>query len=169
MNKIITIIITILLVSTFIHVVASAQRLKLELDEHQNLLDNSPPDKPIIKVPNNIRVGRVFKISAEFSDPDGDKIYFRFNASFLPTLPNYWFGPIPSDFVYQAWVTYRGPTGAYEIGVQAKDINEAESEWTYVQFNVTKGRSVEPQTNSILNRYLEILSIIKMFLMVFPQ
>jgi len=164
MKKIITKIIVILLVSTFIHISVSAQSLKLDLNENQNLLDNSPPDKPKINVPDKIIVGRIFKISAEFTDPDGDSIYFRFNASFLPTLPKYWLGPIPSGFVYTSWAIYRGPTGVYEIGVQSKDINEAVSEWTYVQFNITKSRPAEMQTNIILNRYFDIFSILKMFL-----
>ena len=169
MKKIITKIITILLVSTFIHISVSAQSLKLDSNENQYLLDNSPPDKPKINVPDRIIVGRIFTISAEFTDPDGDSIYFRFNASPLPSLPDYWFGPIPSGFVFNSWMIYTGPTGLYEIGVQAKDINEAESEWTYVQFNVTKSRPAEMQTNIILNRYYELFSILKMFLMGFPQ
>jgi hypothetical protein len=169
MKKITAIIISFILFITIAYASVNAQRLNLCSDEFQKINDNSPPDKPKIKVPDKIWVGRVFKISAEFSDPDGDNIYFRFNASFLPTLPNYWFGPFPSDFIYEAWVTYRGPIGVYEIGVQAKDINEAESEWTYVKFNISKSRNVELHTNGILNRYLDIFSIINLFLMGFPK
>jgi hypothetical protein len=166
MKKTITIIITIFLISTITHIGVTAELLKQEFEEKENIIDNSPPDNPKIKVPDKIKVGRVFKISAEFTDPDGDNIFFRFNASFLPTLPDYWFGPIPSNFVYQAWVTYRGPTGVYEIGVQAKDINEAESEWTYVQFNVSKSRNADLQTNGILNRYFDIFSLFKILLIL---
>jgi hypothetical protein len=104
--------------------------------------DNQPPNPPSITVPDKITVGKWFKIKAVITDPDGDNVYIRFNASILPDLPAFWWGPIPSGITYTGLVKYRDPLGTYTIGVQAKDVHDAESEWTYVQFNVTKNKTI---------------------------
>lgn len=132
-------------------------------------LDNSPPNKPIIRVPDTITSGKWFKVEAEITDPDGDNIYIRFNASILPDLPVFWFGPLPSGIVYKSWVKYRGPLGVYTIGVQAKDIFDAESEWTYVQFNVTKSRTVNSQFYNFLQSQMTLFPIIRLILHIISQ
>jgi hypothetical protein len=156
-------LITILLISTIINVSATSQ-LNQGFEENNHIFNNSPPDKPIIKVPDKIIVGRIFKVEAEFTDPDDDSIYIRFDAPLLPPLPNFWLGPFPSGIVYEVWVTYRGPTGSYEIGVQSKDIHEAESEWTYVSFNVTKSKDVQPDIHGFFQKFIDLFPLFRLFL-----
>jgi hypothetical protein len=124
------------------------------------LTSNNPPNPPIIKIPSTITVGKRFKVEATVVDPDGDDVYIRFNSSFLSVLPNFWLGPLPSGFTYIAFVKYQGPTGNFTLGVQAKDVYDDESEWTYVQFNVTKVRTYNNPIFSLLinSHYLFFIS-----------
>jgi len=124
--------------------------------ESINIIDNSPPNKPIIIVPDAITSGKWFKIEALITDPDGDDIYVRFDAPIFPGLPAFWFGPIPSGIIYRGWVNYIGPLGTYTIGVQAKDIHNAESEWVYVQCNVTKNKTINTVTSQFLYNNLQL-------------
>jgi len=129
-----------------------------------NINDNSPPNKPIITVPDTITTGKWFKIEAVITDPDGDDIYVRFDAPIFPGLPAFWWGPIPSGIVFKAWVNYRGPLGTYTIGVQAKDIHDAESDWEYVQCNVTKNKTINTLFPQILDNQLQFFQIFRYLL-----
>jgi hypothetical protein len=126
--------------------------------------DNSPPYPPDITIPDKIITGKWFKIQVSVTDPDNDNVYIRFNASILPNLPNYWFGPLPSGASFKAWVKYKGPTGSYQIGVQAKDVYDAESEWTYVQLNIYKNKEMNKQFFNLLQSHLDLYPILKLLL-----
>ena len=128
--------------------------------------DNQPPNPPSITVPDTITVGKWFKIKAVITDPDGDNVYIRFNASILPDLPAFWWGPIPSGITYIGLVKYRGPLGTYTIGVQAKDVYDAESEWTYVQFNVTKNKTINIPFLNFLQSHPYLFPILQKILLL---
>ena len=152
------------MILTVLQIGVSSTRIFSEITENDMNFDNSPPNKPIIRVPDKIISGKWFKIEAEITDPDGDDIYIRFNASIIPDLPVFWLGPLPSGLVYKSWVRYRGPAGVYTIGVQAKDIYDAESEWTYVQFNITKSRIANIQFYNFLQGQLYLYPILKLII-----
>jgi hypothetical protein len=141
---------------TFANTAVAENRLHLRVD-------NSPPDPPSITIPDSISVGKCFQLTARVVDPDGDDVYIRFDAPIFPILPNFWFGPIPSA-VYTAKIRYSGPTGTYRLGVQAKDIYDAESDWTYVQFNVTKVRIHSSKFSYILDNYPGIILTLQQLL-----
>ena len=141
-DKILTIIFTIILITTITTNAVPAPRIHKANGINYIIGNNSPPNKPVLTVPDKIIVGKPFKIEVVFTDPDGDDMYIRFNASFLPILPDIWWGTIQSGTTHEAEVTYWGPLGTYTMGVQAKDVHDAESEWTYVQLNVTKSKTI---------------------------
>jgi hypothetical protein len=146
-----------LCLSLFILITPIATAFKINSShEPINIIDNSPPNKPIITVPDAITTGKWFKIEAEITDPDSDDIYIRFDAPIFPGLPAFWFGPIPSGIVYKGWVNYIGPLGTYTIGVQVKDIHDAESEWVYVQCNVTKNKTVNTLFQHFWDNHLQM-------------
>ena len=142
-NKLV-IVVSISLFLLFAQVGVYAVSLNLKTYENN---ENFPPDKPLIIVPDKIPRGKWFKVEVEITDPDGDDIYLRFDAPIFPGLPSIWIGPLSSPINYESWINYRGPVGQYTIGVQAKDIYEAESDWTYVQFNITKSKAVNLNHN----------------------
>jgi len=142
-KKLYCFILITILVTSLLSITVTSQNNILKSDAKSIIFNNSPPFPPNITVPDKIITGKWFKIKVSITDPDGDDVYIRFNASILPDLPNYWFGPIPSGVVYKAWIKYKGPAGSYKIGVQAKDIYDAESEWINVQLNVYKNKIIK--------------------------
>ena len=88
-------------------------------------------------------------------------MYIRFNASFLPVLPNIWWGNITSGTTYEVGVTYWGPVGTYTIGVQAKDAYDSESEWAYVQLNITKSKTIIPSFLQFLKNHPNLFPILQ--------
>ena len=104
-----------------------------------NTIDNEPPNAPIITAPEKVQRGKLFTVEAVTTDPEGDDVYYRdeFNGCTGP-----WFGPYPSGQAYKYMITIRGSPGSYTLGIQSKDAHEAESEWSYVQINVTKNKAI---------------------------
>ena len=163
-ERIFSIFLTILLITTIAPIAVSAPRINSAIGINNIIRNNSPPDPPSITVPDTITVGKWFKIKAIITDPDGGNVYIRFNASILPDLPAFWWGPIPSGITYVGWVKYRGPLGTYTIGVQAKDVHDAESEWTYVQFNVTKIKTINTPFLNFLQQNLNLFSLLRLLI-----
>ena len=155
-NKLYCFILIIILLISLLPTTVISQRIISKNDVKSIFFNNSPPYPPEITVPDKIITGKWFKIKVSITDPDGDNIYIRFNASILPDLPNYWLGPLPSGFIFKAWVKYKGPIGTYNIGVQAKDVYDAESEWTYIQLNVYKNKVINVEFFNFLQNYLSM-------------
>ncbi|KYK21849.1 hypothetical protein AYK24_08650 [Thermoplasmatales archaeon SG8-52-4] len=143
-----------LLVTPLISITVTSQKISSKSDLNSIFFNNSPPYPPNITVPDKIITGKWFKIKVSITDPDSDNVYIRFNASILPDLPEYWFGPIPSGTIFSSWVKYKGPTGSFTIGVQAKDTYDAESEWTYVKINIYKNKAINTQFLNFYNRII---------------
>jgi len=104
-----------------------------------NTMDNEPPDPPIITAPEKVQRGKLFTVEAVTTDPEGDDVYYRdeFKGCAGP-----WFGPYSSGQVYKYMITITGSPGSYTLGIQSKDAHDAESEWSYVQINVTKIKTI---------------------------
>ena len=160
-KKLYCITLIIMLVTVLLPTTVTSQRIITKSDKNVIIFNNSPPYPPDITVPDTIKTGKWFKIKVSISDPDGDNVYIRFNASILPNLPDYWFGPIPSGTAFKAWVKYKGPTESYSIGVQAKDKYNAESEWTYIQLNIYKNKGISIEFFNFIKSHTDILSIIQ--------
>ena len=100
---------------------------------------NSPPSAPDILVPEKVRRGKLFNVTVVSTDPDGDNVYYRYKSN---NCTSSWFGPFPSGENYTFKLSIIGTPGVYTIGVQAKDINEAESNWSYADINVPRSREI---------------------------
>ena len=48
-----------------------------------------------------------------------------------------------------------GALGTYTLGIQAKDINDAESEWAYAHINVTKDKAINNPFQKVLQNFFE--------------
>ena len=143
MKKLIWILVCMLLVMTIPFVTVSAQKINI-------ITDNSPPNIPIVTVPENVKIGELLEIKVVAIDPDGNDVYYRIK-DFKGRI-FVWYGPHPSG-VEQFYGGLRiFFPGSYTIGAQARDIYNAESEWTYVQFNVTM-----PRNRAVNNPFLDFL------------
>lgn len=118
---------------------------------------NSPPVAPDITVPEKVRRGKLFNVTVASIDPDGDEVYYRHKSV---NCTSSWFGPFPSGMNYTFKLSIIGTPGIYTIGVQAKDINDAESNWSYADINV-------PRSKTITLKFFSFLQMIsKSFLVI---
>ena len=106
----------------------------------KNYLENSPPSDPVLTGPNSARKNRIFVIKASSNDPDGDQIYYRFKVG-EDGQPQSWKGPYKSGYQFNLRIGLLGYTGDLVIGFQAKDVNDAQSQWAYHTTTYTNARS----------------------------
>jgi hypothetical protein len=153
-KKIVSILVCMLLIITTTFIAVSAQKINV-------ITDNSPPNKPIVTVPEKVTRGKLFTVEAVSTDPDGDDVYYR--DEFMGCAGR-WIGPYPSGQKYSYKIFLTVFPGTYTLGVQAKDINEAESEWTYVQINVTKNKAINTPFLNFLQQYPNLFRILQTLL-----
>jgi hypothetical protein len=97
---------------------------KIEIEESQQHTPNKPN---IPSGPTSGKIGKKYEYTFVTIDPDGDEIYY--NIDWGDKNNSHWIGPYPSGelvTVKHNWTQ----KGTYEIKVKAKDIYEAESDWS---------------------------------------
>ena len=136
-KKILALVIFTLLITTLASLPATAKKCERKPVTHI-VIQNSPPDAPTVTIPEKVRQGGVLPIKTITTDPDNDKVYYKFDIN----GHDYgWIGPFQSDEEVLEKVIMLVPLGSYTLGVQAKDTNDAKSDWTYTDFTVVKTKS----------------------------
>ena len=159
MKKIIGMFLCILILGTIIPYNAIATKME---KERYIINDNSPPDAPTITAPKEVKRGRFFNVKVVTTDPDGDDVYYKFEVDGHTAG---WNGPFASGNVYKHWINFGVPPGAYILGVQAKDIHDAESEWSYVEINVkSKNRAINTPFQWFLQNHLNLFPLLRLLL-----
>ena len=125
---------------------------------------NEPPTAPIITVPEKVKIGELFPVEAVSTDFDGDELYYRdeFNGCTGP-----WFGPYPSGQVYKYTIMITGSPGTYTLGLQSKDVHDAESEWVYAQINATRNKAINNPILQFLQSHPNLFPILQKLLLRF--
>jgi PKD repeat protein len=77
--------------------------------------------------PTSIHIGTSGSYSTSTTDPDGDDVYYLFDWG--DCTDSGWVGPYPSGTIGSASKTWY-ETGTYQVKVKAKDIHDAESDWS---------------------------------------
>ena len=96
---------------------------------------NCPPSAPGVTGDITAEVGEEIEIKVKTTDPDGDQVYYLMDwGEVYLGVP--WVGPSDSGEEITLTHTYT-EAGIYEIYAKAKDINGAESDWSYYPFKVT--------------------------------
>jgi outer membrane protein assembly factor BamB len=103
---------------------------------------NHPPEAPTIDGPNSGGSGVEYTYTFASCDPDGDDIYYLIDWD-DGTVED-WIGPYPSCQTVEINHGWSEP-GTYNIIAKARDINDAESEWSE-QFTVTLSNSPSAPT-----------------------
>ena len=105
-----------------------------EIDEESAMFklksENSPPKDPIISAPNSVIKNKVFVTKIISTDPNGDKIYYRFKVGEEGT-PRHWNGPYESGYEMKIRIRILFYIGDLTFGFQSKDEYGATSDWTY--------------------------------------
>jgi len=68
------------------------------------------------------------------TDPDGDEVYYRVR---IGDAYNEWKGPFSCGTDQNLMFNFIVPLGTYDLEVRAKDVHDAESEWSSVSITVS--------------------------------
>jgi hypothetical protein len=151
--------ITLLLSMTFSF--TTAKHIEKDNIEITNFVENSPPSNPILTAPDSATKNSKFIVKAISDDPDGDKIYYRFRIG-ENSAPRSWSGPFESGYEFKLNVRIIGYSGGLNIGFQAKDTNNAESEWSYHTTTYSKEKSKFFALDLLLNLFPRLFNILKL-------
>jgi hypothetical protein len=152
-RKILAILICMLLIATVASFSSTAKKCERKPTTHIVKL-NLPPDAPTVKAPTEVQRGKFFDVKVVTTDPEGDDVYYKFDIN-GHTFG--WRGEFPSGVEHiEKNLKLVVPAGSYILGVQAKDIHEAKSEWTYVEIIVkTKSIGIEAINAQFFINFLE--------------
>ena len=149
---------TLLLSMTFSF--TTAKHIIKDYNEITDFLENSPPGNPILIAPDSSAKNSRFIVKAISNDPDGDKIYYRFKIG-ENSAPCSWSVPFESGYKFKLNVRIIGYSGDLSIGFQAKDTNDAESDWSYHTTTYSKEKSRFFTFDLILNLFPRFFHILK--------
>ena len=156
-RKILVIIICALLITTFASFTATAKKCERKPSTHI-ITENSPPDIPTVEIPENVIRGRWIHVKTVTTDPDNDNVYYKYD---IDGHDYGWVGPFKSGVEHIEKIMVIVPVGTYTLGVQAKDINGAESGWDYSIFNVVKTKSAVSPFLNFLQNYPNLYSLLQ--------
>jgi len=102
---------------------------------------NTPPNKPILKGPTNIKNGTLYEYTFYAIDTDGDDVYYYQNwgDTFWARWWEGWIGPYKSGeelLLENIW----NEKGNYTVRVKAKDKYEAKSDWAILKLKISKNK-----------------------------
>ena len=124
-----------------------------------SLNENDPPNRPSTPFgPTSGRPGTFYSFRSSCSDPDSDKIYFKWDWG--DGSSSGWMGPYDSGYTCEAMHSWSSER-TYEIRVKTKDIYGAESEWSdSLPIKLPKGKNDDSTSR--------IQQLIQKFLSMFP-
>jgi len=117
------------------------------------IINNRPPEKPIINGPSSGRVGTKYGYTFYTTDPDGDDVYYMIDWGDGETMP--WDGPYNSGEELRAFHSW-SEKGSYVIRIKAKDIYGEESEWATLEVSMPKNKNI-PYFADNLSFFLKVL------------
>ncbi len=165
-KKIMVVMICTLLISTMASFTAIANKCESKPNTN-TILQNSPPENPTLEITETVKVGGILYVNAISTDPDNDDIYYRLNlSSKLFGWILCWEGPYQSGEEYSECfeLNLLFGIGTFTLGVQAKDINGAESDWVYKDFRVILSRSTTSPILNFLQSHPNLFSLLRYIL-----
>jgi len=97
-----------------------------DYDIYYSFFNLNPPNTPAITGDTKGKAGIIYEYNFTATDPDGDDIYYYIDWG--DGSNSSWLGPYESGMAISA--EHSWSEGTYEILVKAKDIHDAESEWS---------------------------------------
>jgi len=159
-KKIFVILVITLLIATLFAFSATAKTCKRIPKTHIKNT-NSPPEIPIVEIPENVKRGHFIFIKTISLDPENDDVYYKYD---IDGHDYGWIGPFKSGKEHIEKIVMLVPPGTYTLSVKAKDIYGAESDWSYSIFNVLKSKSAISPFMSFLKTHPNIFPILKYLL-----
>jgi len=159
-KKILVILICTLLITTLTSFTVTADICEKKPITHHKKV-NSPPTSPEVKIPEKVKSGSWFYLKAISTDPENDLIFYKYD---IFGHESDWIGPYQSGEEYSKMIKLGEEIGNYKLGVKTKDINNAESEWTYTYFNVIKSKTANSNFVKILINRFSLFTLFNFFL-----
>ncbi len=102
------------------------------------LITSLPPDAPIIDGPTSGKQGTYYNFTFNSVDPDGEDVYYYIKWG--DNSEEDWNGPHPSGVDFE--IAHSFPfKKTFTIEAKAKDISDAESNWTYFDVEIPRTRA----------------------------
>lgn len=143
-----------------------SEPLKVTITEEGDNLPPNKPDRP--SGTTSGKAGNSYPYTASTTDPDGDQISYKFNWG--DGTDSGWLPPIPSGQIASsshAWSSQ----GSFSVKVQAKDSNDAESEWSDpLSVSMPKNKAVNtmPLFLRFLQQHQMLYQLFQRFLQLNP-
>jgi len=116
----------------------------------------SQPDGPTGRLFERVKVGNNYTYTTSTIDPDGDKV--SYNWSWGDGTYSGWSLPVLSGVIVPETHWWIEP-GTYEVKVKAKDIHDAESDWSPALIVTVSDKTTSiSATLVILGKYYELQS-----------
>lgn len=129
------------------------------------LLENNPPEKPIITGPSEGRAGTEYEFTFQSNDPDGDDVYFW--ILWFEGCPGVsWDGPYSSNDLISKSYTYT-EEGSFTLQVKAKDVYNIESEWATLEISMPHTIIKNSYLIELMNNYPILFKLIERIINIF--
>ena len=119
---------------------------------------NNPPITPTIAGPSNGKIGETYTYTFSTTDPDDDEITYYVNWG--DDTNSGWIGPYSSGEqlnLSHCW----DEKGTYSIRVKAKDVFDAESDWTTLEVSMPKNKPINTLFLNILENHPHMFPILR--------
>ena len=124
---------------------------------------NYPPNKPSVTGATRGKVGETYEYTFVTTEPDGDDLYYCVDWA----TEYEWFGPYPSGeevTVKHRWLI----PGKFAIKVKAKDIHNAESDWSDpLPVSMPKNKALNPLFLKFLDNHPRMFPILRQLVGLF--
>jgi len=121
------------------------------------VIGNEPPDPPTITGPTKGEKGEEYNYAFVTTDPEGDNVYYWIDWGDGTVEENGWVGPYASDdkiIRSHSWEKI----GKYNIKAKAKDIYDAESNWSTLKVTMPENQISQISSQQYSKQlYLKIL------------
>ena len=126
---------------------------------HKSIIDNIPPDKPIISGPTKGKAGTKYEYTYISTDPEAYDVYYF--VDWGDGKNTSWIGPFASgdpQIINHTWEN----KGTYTISAKAKDIFDAESDWNYLSVTIPRNRAVDIPVLRFFKNHQSLFKIIQL-------
>jgi hypothetical protein len=127
-------------------------------DPYEIIIENNPPQIPEIDGPKSGLIGVSYNFTFNSIDHDEDDVYFYIKWG--DGYTENWIGPFSSGEDFELAHTYSNKK-TYILQVKAKDIHDAESNWSEFEINIPRNRAT---FNPLLYWFLERFPLLERLL-----
>jgi len=122
------------------------------------IIQNDPPNKPIIDGPTSGKPGTAYTYTISTTDPNNDNVSYY--VDWGDSTNSGWVGPYPSGEEIELIHTWN-KKGAYTIKVKAKDVYNEESDWTLLEITVPHKITINSMFIKLLEKIIERFQLMK--------